>query len=127
MKKKCLLGMLVLGLALSGCSLGNSPSGVVKDFYKYTANGKVNDAFSLITPEGQSVLTQWGGGTSAIAKLTEEFKKEGGLKSLEITSEQVTGDTATVNFTIKYGNGTTKQDNEKLIKQDGKWKITVSK
>jgi len=119
--------MLVFGLVLSGCSLGNSPSGVVKKFYNYAAAGKVNDAFNMISNEGQNVLNQYGGGVSSVAKLTERIRSKGGIKSIKITDEQIIGDTATVKFIIKYGDGSTEQDDEKPIKQDGKWKLTASK
>lgn len=127
MKRVLLFGLIVLGLCLAGCSGSNSPSGVVKEFYKYAAAGKVNDAFELISKEGQNMLNQHAGGTAAIAKLTKEINDKGGIKAIEILSEEVIGDTATVKFAIKFGNGSTKQDNEKPVKEGGKWKLTVSK
>ena len=37
------------------------------------------------------------------------------------------GKTANVSYTLKYGDGSTKEDNEDLIQVDGKWMINSGK
>jgi hypothetical protein len=127
MRRVFLFGLVVIGLCLSSCSGANSPSDVVKDFYKYAAAGKVNEAFELFSKEGQGILKQYAGGTASIADLTKKINEKGGVKAIEIQSEEIIGDTATVKYLIRFGNGSTKQDNEKPIKEGGKWKLSVSK
>ena len=121
MKKACLLGVLLLSLSLVGCSSSNNPSGVVKDFMKYTADGKMNEAVNLVTEQGQGLVTAF------FPMMTAEIKKKGGIKAIDIIKEEITGDTATVTHIVKYGNGSTDEDSSKLTKQDGKWKLHVSK
>ena len=121
MKKAWLLGMLLLCLSIVGCSSSNSPSGVVKDFYKYTADGKTNEAVALVTGKGQGLVAAF------LPALTEDIKEKGGIKSIDIIKEEISGDTATVTLVLKFGNGSTKEDSSELIKQDGKWKMHVSK
>ena len=60
-------------------------------------------------------------------KLTEKISGKKGIKSIKIPEEKIVGDTATVQFIINYGDGSTEQDDEKPIKQDGKWKLTAPK
>ena len=121
MKKACLLGALLLCLIFVGCSSSNSPSGVIKDFWKYSADGKMNEAVALVTGEGQGLMTAF------FSMLTADIKEKGGIKAIDIKKEEINGDTATVTYVVKYGNGSTKEDTDKLIKQDGKWKLHVSK
>ena len=121
MKKAWLLGMLLLCLSIIGCSSSNSPSGVVKDFMKYTADGKANEAVALVSDQGQAIVTAF------FPMMTAEIKKKGGIKSIDIIKEEISGDTAAVTHVVKYGDGSTDEDSSKLIKQDGKWKMHVSK
>ncbi len=58
---------------------------------------------------------------------TEDIKKKRGIKTFKIVKEDITGEMATVSFEIIYGNAETEKDNMKLKKEDGKWKINVSK
>lgn len=125
MKKAVLFLLLVLCFNITGC-IGNSPSGVIKDFYQYIENGKINDAFDLISEEGKQLLSL-GGGANFLARFTENMKKQGGIKSIEIINEQIHGDRATVQHIMKFGNGATDKNTEQLIKQHGKWKIVPSK
>ena len=127
MRREFFFGLIVLGLCLAGCSGASSPSGVVKEFYKYAAAGRVNDAFELLSKEGQELLKQNAGGTAALAELTKEINDKGGIKAIEILNEEIIGDTATVKFVIRFGNGSTEQEDEKPIKEGGKWKLSVSK
>lgn len=119
--------MSLIVLSITACSSFDSPSSVVKKFYEYLEAGKVNDAYELIAKDGKEMLKQYGGGVSALSDLTSEIKNKGGLKAIKIESEEITGDMAKVVFVITYGNGTTKNDDEELIKEQKSWKITVSK
>lgn len=127
MKKFIATFMALLVLSITACSSFDSPSTVVKHFYEYVAAGKVNDAYELIAKDGKLMLQKYGGGVSALSDSTQKLKGKGGLESIKIKSEEITGDTAEVEFSLTYGNGTTKNDNEKLVKENGSWKITVSK
>ena len=127
MKKILTMMWVLVYLSIVACSSFESPSTVVKDFYTYAEAGKVNDAYKLVTDEGKEMLKKYGGGVSAISSITDKIKKKGGIKTIEILSEKITGDTANVSFRLTYGDGTIMEDNEKLIKEQGAWRITISK
>lgn len=123
-KMLVLLGLFFLVI---NCSLAESPSKVVTNFYKLAADGKLNDAYELISKEGKELLKNLGGGAAAIGQLTQEIKNEKGIKKIEILNEEIQGDLASVKFRIAFGDGSSKEDTEKLIKENGKWRLVVSK
>ncbi|MBM3163458.1 MAG: DUF4878 domain-containing protein [Chlorobi bacterium] len=111
-------------MAIAGCSLFNTgPSSVVKKFFYSVEAGKTEDAINLLSTETKQMF---GGKFNAyIAQQTVDIKKKGGIASIE-TQESITGDTARVTYTVTYGDGSTEEGKNDLIKQDGKWKMTVS-
>jgi hypothetical protein len=58
-----------------------------------------------------------------LSEATRKIREHRGIDSIEITSEQVTGDVADVSGTIKYSDGTSENFNQKLLKEDGDWKL----
>jgi len=124
--RKCLaLFIIFIFMGILGC--GSSPSGTVKDFYKYVEKGEVNKASDLISKPGKELMNQLGGANNALIHTNEVISKKGGIKNIEILNEDTKGDISNIKFQITYGNGSTTIDSQKLIKEDGKWKIAVSK
>mgnify|MGYP000762353760 FL=1 len=62
-------------------------------------------------------------------KLSKEYDKKGGIKDIEILSEQIAedGNTAVVKTKYTYGNGETQEGEQKMVKQDGKWLMSMGK
>ena len=62
-------------------------------------------------------------------KWGKEIDKKGGITGVDITDVAVAedGNTATVNYTLKYGDGSTKDQNTSLVKVDDKWKMDAGK
>jgi hypothetical protein len=58
---------------------------------------------------------------STFAALTPKIKDQGGL-TVEIISEDITGDTATVTFDLRYGNGQVEPCKYRLIREQGEWR-----
>lgn len=127
MRKIVVLSLMVFLIGLLACGGANAPSKVIEKFYKLTENGKVNDAYELISEDGKRVLEKFGGGVSILSNGTKEIGDKGGIKNFEIVNEDIKGDTAIVRYKITYGNGETKTSIDKLIKEDGQWRITVAK
>ena len=124
--RKCLvLFIIFIFMGILGC--GSTPSGTVKDFNKLVEKGEVNKAAELLSKPGKELMNQLGGASNALIRGTEEITSKGGIKNIEILNEDTKGDISNVKFQIKYGDGSTKIDSAKLIKEDGKWKIAVSK
>jgi hypothetical protein len=125
MKRLIFLLMAVLMLGLVGC--GDSPSKAAKDFYYLIEKGKVNDAFSLFTKEGQGLMSSLAGGAAALSEETKKIEVKKGIKEIQVLSEEKKGDTATVKLKIIYNNGTSQEEKNDLIKEDGKWKLAIKK
>ena len=62
-------------------------------------------------------------------KWGKEMEKKGGITGVDITDVAVAedGNTATVKYVLKYGDGSTKDQDSKLLKVDGKWKMESGK
>ena len=102
---KKLLVLLGLFFLVMNCSLGESPSKVFINFNKLAADGKLNDAYELISKEGREVLKNLGGGASAIGVVTNDIKSRKGIKNIEILKEEIQGDLANVEYKVTFGNG----------------------
>jgi hypothetical protein len=101
------------------------PAATVERFYRHVEAGKIDNAIDLIS----SSLTQLFGDKirSGIAEQSREIRSKGGISSIRIEQETVTGDTAEVVVIITFGNGSTQRDTSKLIRENGKWRITADK
>jgi anionic cell wall polymer biosynthesis LytR-Cps2A-Psr (LCP) family protein len=118
-------GLVVLAATLAlalACGLFSSPSGTVKDFYKYTEKGDLDKAMNLMSKRMKTAMTPEKM-KSVMALATEKIKQKRGISSVNIDKEDKTGDTATVSGSVKYGDGTTENYNQSLIKEDGSWKL----
>lgn len=62
-------------------------------------------------------------------KGAKDMEKKGGIKSVEILSEDIASDgkTAVVKFKVVYGNDLEQTDEQKMVKTDGKWLMDVGK
>lgn len=118
------LAMTVILMALVGC--GKKPSSVVEAFYTNLADGKVNDAFNMLSKESSAMLQAFGG-SAAMMEQSRKIQKKQGIKKFEVLSEEVHGDTAQVKARITFGDGSTDEDLSKLMKTDDGWRIVVSK
>jgi len=120
------LSLLVIGaLLLIACS-GGGPGATVKEFFHLVEDGKVNDAMELMAP-GIKEMMQAMGGAAAFSEGTSEFKDKGGIKKINILKEDVTGDVAEVEVELEFGDGSSEKETMKLMKVDGKWKISPDK
>ena len=62
-------------------------------------------------------------------KGSKTIEKKGGLKEIEIVSEEMAedGNSAIVTYKQHYGDGSVKEDTQKMIKVDGKWLMDIGK
>lgn len=117
--------ILTLGvLLLAGCS--KSPESTVESFYQAIAKGEITEAQGYVSAQLVAMLGQ-GKLSSALAGETERIRGCGGIKSVEVKL-QGEGEVRTGTSVITYGGKCpTKTENIKLIKEDGKWKISANK
>lgn len=108
-------------------SFGESPSNTVKKAYSclkvYDLDGFLNYVYFGKNPsqkeieDKKSLLLAFGR-----EKIEKEMENKGGMKDLEITSENIDGENATVETFIYFGNGDKNKNTIKLKKNiDGKW------
>jgi hypothetical protein len=126
MKAKSVVLVLALCLVTAGCGFLNmGPEATVKKFYKAVENGDIDDAIDLLSNKmktvGKDKLR------AGLAELTRDMKSKGGVKNLEIVKMNVTGDVADGQIKIEFGDGSSKTDTVKLIKEEGKWKLDADK
>jgi hypothetical protein len=113
--KKKLWGMLAMaltfGLVLAACGNGDSPTGVVKQYYAALAKGDAKTLGVVMTPKGTENLTPF------MEKAKEHVTTLGEITN---TEETIDGDTGIVKVT--FADGTTEEID--VVKVDGKWKVS---
>ena len=62
-------------------------------------------------------------------KADETIEKKGKISHYQITSEKLSADslTATVKYTLVYGNGETEDEKAKVVKVNDKWMVDSNK
>lgn len=109
---------------LTGC--GKSPESTVESFYRSLASGEITEAKNYVSAQlvgmlGDAKLS------AALSAESEKIRACGGIKNVEVKL-QGEGEVRSGSAIVTYG-GECPPRNEKtkLIKEDGKWKITASK
>jgi hypothetical protein len=122
--KKRIIGFTLIGLifAAAGCGLFSSPSRATKNFYGYVEAGNMDKAMELVSTQTKNSVSQ-DKLRAGLGEATRAIKQHGGIDSIEVTKEDITGDIANVIGTIKYKDGTSENINQKLVKEDGDWKL----
>lgn len=123
------LSLVLVALTFVSCN-SNSPEAVVQEYVADLQTGKYEEAIDLFyfkknltDADKQQYVSmmkdKWG----------KEIEKKGGIVGVEITNVSVTedGNSANVKYTLKYGDGTSKNQDSKLVKVDDKWKIDSGK
>lgn len=135
MKKVFYFGMLAIAiLVMAACSSSNNPGDALKKYGQYLQNGNYENfveglAFDSNQDAGK-VKEQKEALVSILKeKVSKEYEKKGGIKDIEILSEQIAedGNTAVVKTRYTYGNGETEEEEQQMVKKDGKWLMSMNK
>ena len=123
------LSLVLVALTFVSCN-SNSPEAVVQEYVADLQTGKYEEAIDLFyfkknltDADKQQYVSmmkdKWG----------EEIEKKGGITGVEITNVSVAedGNSANVKYILKYGDGTSKDQDSKLLKVDDKWKMESGK
>jgi hypothetical protein len=125
---------LVLAAALAGYFIfsggSGSPSDVARRYVRALEKGNGNELLNLLSKRRVASLgidrnseAQMKLFNDGLAKVAAQIKSEGGVAGLETSNEKITGETATVDVTVKPGQGQAETQTLRLIKEDGQWKI----
>lgn len=117
-------------LSLGACSktglFQKTPSETVIATYMAANEGKYSEAGKYLSSE---VINAMKGGLGALVGgmkgIWDQSTRNGNIERIEILREEIRGEGATVYFRIHFKDGTTKNDDEPLIKENGVWKITI--
>jgi uncharacterized lipoprotein NlpE involved in copper resistance len=110
MKKMIFAVWVVLVVLLAGCSAANSPSVVVREYYRALEKNDTKALAKVTTTESAKNLAQFA------TKARDHVVALGAIKTV---TEEIDGDTAVV--TVTFENNKEEID---VIKIDGKWKVS---
>ncbi len=123
-----LLGFL-FAVVTGACQtlVGNSPGGVVRGFYKAANEGRYSDAEQYLSTDTLTAIKgPLGQKAGGFKKISDDNTRNGQIKEIEITKEDIRGERATVYARIVFKDGQTKNDDvTELIKEKGDWKIAL--
>lgn len=128
----CLFVMAAAMFVMLSCS-GGGPGDALKEYVVAMQKGdyeKFAEGIDLSNTEPDQQQTVREGYASLLKeKGAKDMEKKGGIKSVEILSEDIASDgkTAVVKFKVVYGNGLEQTDEQKMVKTDGKWLMDVGK
>ena len=125
-----LMAMAIVVLAFAACGSNNTPEGAVEKMLKSYQKGDyaaVIDQMHFskeLSKDDKAQLVQM-----FEEKDAPEVEKKGGIASYEITEAEVAedGQSARVKYTLHYGNGSEKNDKQKVLLVDGKWVLDSGK
>lgn len=105
--------------ALLVAAAEKNPSDVVRAAYSAANEGRYSEANTYLSSE---VLKRYS--AEEVKALWDEATREGTIDRIQILRE-IPGERTTVHFRLYYQDGTTKEDDEVLIMENGAWKITI--
>ena len=130
MKKVFYFSLMVMAMfMMAACSSSSSPGDAMKKYSNYLIKGDY-EKFVDDSETADKLKEQKAGFVALLRdKVGKEYEKMGGLKSIEILSEEISedGNTATVKIKQTYGNGETQEGTQSMVKRDGKWLMSIDK
>lgn len=133
MKQLIRLGlMLVAVLAMVSCT-PSTPGAALKNYMSALSDKdyeKFIDGCNISETDSDKAKEIREGLIAMIQeKGSKTIEKKDGLKEIEIVSEEMAedGNSAIVTYKQHYGDGSVKEDTQKMIKVDGKWLMDIGK
>lgn len=132
-KKLLSVMMCALAFVFAACSSNSTPGEAAKAYAEDLYGGNPEAVYDNIdygdaTPEDiertkQMLTEMWN------EKGKPQVDAKGGVKNIEVVSEQIAedGKSAVVKMKFTYGNGDVEEDDTKLVLVDGKWLLSMDK
>lgn len=126
MYKEIAKNLLVVASVSLLAACGTSPESTIEDFYRALEKGELTKAKGYVSKE---ILAMLGDAKLQVtlAKEAQKIKACGGIKTITNKLEgqgEIQSGTTVVTF---GGNCPQRSEKAKLVKEDGKWKITAAK
>lgn len=119
--------LMLLLMTACGGPRGESPTDVVKAFYKAGNEGDYAKAKNYLSIHTQMALENMRSlGMLSFEEQMDVVTKEGTIARIEIKGGQEAGHVVVVYVTLYYKDGTREQDVVTLLKENEKWKIYKS-
>jgi len=103
-----------------------SPGDVVKAAYLAANEGRYSETEKYLSSAAlklvQSDLGALAGGMKGI---WDKETRNGTIESIETVAEEIRGEGASVHIRIHFKDGSSKEDDEPLVKEGGQWKLTT--
>lgn len=120
------LALSILFVAACDSIVDKSPAETVAAAYMAANEGRYSEAKEYLS---SAVIKVAEGDLGALAGglrgMWDEITRNGTIREIEVLSEEVRGEGATVRFKIHYEDGRTKNEDEPLVQEDGQWKLDV--
>ena len=123
------ISLFIMVALFAACS-SNSPSGALEDYLSAMKDGKYEKMVDKMAFKKELSESDREALINMLKEKGEKSKeKEQGIKEYKVLEEIVDeGDTtATVKFEIAYNSGRTDENEQKMIKRDGKWLLKSGK
>ncbi|HEV2763579.1 MAG TPA: DUF4878 domain-containing protein [Pyrinomonadaceae bacterium] len=121
------LCLLCAGCAsLTGTGMNSTPGDTLKEFYAALGKGDMAEANRLVAGAADG-YKQTAALKNSTPQLAEGIKSRGGLKSVDIQSEDGEEQTAQVTAKVTYNNGTSENVSYELAQEDRDWKVARAK
>jgi hypothetical protein len=118
--------VLLSGIVLAaGCSnlVHKSPGEVVTRVYTACNEGKYSEAEGYFSSSLKSLINgQLGAMAGGMQGFCDDSTRKGTLQRVEILKVEVRGEGARVYYRLHFKDGSTKEDHDDLIKENGAWK-----
>ena len=122
---------LIIFIAFSSvCAQAKSPGESIKAFFMLANEGKYSAGEKYLSTEALKLLKEGPGLMKGGTKgYMDTLTANGNIAKIEIISEQIRGEGATVSFKVHYkfkdGKVEVVDSKANLIKEDGEWKLSV--
>lgn len=119
--RRCLAALCLLATALILPACGNAgPGDAISDATYAIEDGDYDKAIQIMPPSirgmfGDDKLKQM------LREARQDIEEKGGIESVKVTNEVITGNTATLTVTTVFGNGTSEVDDMKMELMDDQW------
>lgn len=127
---KNLIKVFVIVLAVSfifvNCGGPTGPKDVVIESFNMMESGDKDGVKDLLSSQVKAMVEDKKL-DEGLDKKYEEIKEKGGIANIEFVSEDIQENEAEFKVKLTYGDGSETTEKAKVVKEDGDWKLGISK